>query len=143
MMIVVQALLFFAPLFERVRGSVLLALGFAAMAGGFALLARAPGYASALVAVGLIATGSGLLLPAISFVASLRAASGVGALLGALTAAGSLGQALGSAAGGWLFGALSARTFWIAGALMLVGLLASASGPVKTPIVAAATSRSS
>jgi MFS family permease len=144
MMMMVQGVLFFAPLLKRVRGSYLLALGFTAMALGFVLLGQAPGYPSALVAVGLIASGSGLLLPAISFIASVRAVTSVGALLGALTAAGSLGQAMGSAAGGWLYGSFSAGTFWVAGILMVIGVLASASGGhAMTPPVALATGRRS
>lgn len=127
-MIAVQGLVFFTPLFERVRGEILLALGFAAMAVGFALLGQAAGYPSVLVAVAFVASGSGLLLPAVGFIASVRAAASLGALLGALTAAGSLGQAVGSAAGGWLYGAFPGGVFWAAGGLMVVGAIASARG---------------
>jgi MFS family permease len=130
MMLAVQGVLFFAPLLTRERSRHLLGAGFVAMAAGFALLGSAAGFGSVLFAVALIAAGAGLLLPAVVFVASLRGTARVGTALGLLVGAGSLGQAVGSAAGAWLFAGLSADAFWVAGALMVGGALASAVQPL-------------
>lgn len=53
---------------------------------------------------GLLAAGSGVVLPLIAFLATLEIQTRPGAALGALTAAGGLGQALGSLSGGALYG---------------------------------------
>jgi MFS family permease len=130
MMLAVQGVLFFAPLLTRERSRHLLGAGFVAMAAGFALLGSAAGFGSVLFAVALVAAGAGLLLPAVVFVASLRRTARVGTALGLLIGAGSLGQAVGSAAGAWLFAGLSADAFWVAGALMVGGALASIARPL-------------
>lgn len=130
MMLAVQGMLFFAPLLTRERSRHLLGAGFVAMAAGFALLGSAAGFGSVLFAVALIAAGAGLLLPAVVFVASLRGTTRVGTALGWLVGAGSLGQAVGSAAGAWLFTGLSADAFWVAAALMAGGALASTVRPL-------------
>lgn len=125
MMLAIQGVLFFAPLLTRERSKVLLASGFVAMAAGFALLASASSFAWLMVAVAFIAGGSGLLLPAVVFVASLRGKHRMGVALGMLVAAGSLGQAVGSTAGAWLFADLSATTFWGTGLLMMIAAAAA------------------
>jgi MFS family permease len=125
MMLAVQGVLFFAPLLTRESSKLLLAAGFISMAAGFALLASAANFAWVTVAVALIAGGSGVLLPALVFVASLRSSGRIGVALGMLFGAGSLGQAVGSAAGAWLFADLSAATFWITGLLMMFAAFAA------------------
>ena len=71
---------------------------------GLLLLAAAGSMSMATAAVGLIAGGSGLVLPFVSYLATLEVGTRPGAALGALTAAGGLGQAIGSASGGALYG---------------------------------------
>jgi DHA1 family multidrug resistance protein-like MFS transporter len=133
MMIAVQAWLFFAPPFERVRGSRLLLLGFAAMTLGFVLFAVAQSFGRLSLAVGLIAAGSGLLLPALGFIASTGIRPKAGMLFGALTASGTLGQAVGSAAGAWLYGAMHAAAFWIVAALVSIGAATAAMQQARSP----------
>jgi hypothetical protein len=58
----------------------------------------------ATAAVGLIAASAGLVLPLVAYLATLEIGARPGAALGALTAAGGLGQAIGSASGGALYG---------------------------------------
>lgn len=125
LMLAVQGVLFFAPFLTRERSPYLLGIGFVAMAAGFGLLGGVTDFRWLLLAVGLIAAGSGLLLPVLVFVTSLRGTERAGAALGLLVGAGSLGQAVGSAAGAWLFGGLSGAAFWAAGAAMIGGAIAS------------------
>lgn len=140
LMLAVQGVLFFAPVLTRERSPYLLGIGFVAMAAGFGLLGGVTDFPRVLLAVGLIAAGSGLLLPVIVFVTSLRGTERAGAALGLLVGAGSLGQAVGSAAGGWLFGGLSGAAFWVAGAAMIGGALVSGARALR-PALAAATER--
>lgn len=130
MMLAVQGVLFVSPTLTRARSRHLLVAGFVAMAAGFALLGGLSDLPWILVAVGLIAGGSGLLLPTVIFVASSRGTAQIGAAIGVLVAAGSLGQAVGSAAGAWLFGGLSETAFRLAGAAMAGGALASTARPL-------------
>jgi MFS family permease len=136
-MLAVQALLVFAPGFLRLPGSAVVISGFAAMAVGFALLPYASAPWALFAAVALIGAGSGVLLPALSYLVTVGAAAGLGVVLGVQTAAASLGQAVGSAAGGALFGQLSGGSFWIqaglmaAGAAVAVAQRARLSGPMK------------
>lgn len=118
-MIVAQALIF-SPLIKRFGGRPLLAPAFLAMAAGVGLLPYTSNYFLMLLLVGLIAAGSGILVPALTYLVSLAAVLGQGAALGKQTAAASLGQALGSAAGGWLFGILTPAPFWLTGGLLLI-----------------------
>lgn len=138
MMLAVQGMLFFAPFLTRERSRYLLGGGFVAMAAGFALLGGVGEFRWAVLAVGLIAGGSGLLLPVLTFIASLRGTARIGAVLGMLVAAGSLGQAIGSLAGAWLFGGLSKAAFWVAAAAMIAGAIASIARSLR-PVLAAAT----
>ena len=103
-----------------VRGTLL--VGLATMVGGFLLLLRGHDYAWVLVGVGIVAAGSGVAIPMITW--SVASAAGpLGTTMGQLTAAGSLGQALGSVAGGWAFGAFSADSFLIGAVFMGLTLL--------------------
>lgn len=113
-----------APLLKRV-GSGLLAPAFLAMAAGVALLPFATTYVLLLIGVGLIAAASGLLIPALAYLVSLVAGTRQGAALGKQTAAASLGQAIGSAASGWLFAALIGYSFWATAALLAFGVVAA------------------
>jgi len=118
-MILVQVFVI-APLIKRV-GSRLLAPAFLAMAAGIALLPFATSYVLLLIGVGLIATASGLLIPALAYLTSLAAGIRQGAALGKQTAAASLGQAAGSATAGWLFALFTAAPFWVTAGLLGLG----------------------
>lgn len=66
----------------------------------------------------LLAAASGLLIPALAYLVSLAAGAAQGVALGRETAAASLGQAIGSAAAGWLFALFVEAPFWIAAGLL-------------------------
>lgn len=120
-MIAVQGGLFASGwLSRRSRGGPA-AVAFIVMAAGFVWFDLAGAFTSAAGAVGVIAAGGGYLLPALGYAASLATAARPGVALGAMTAAGSLGQALGSAAGGSLYGYVGAPALWVLAAAMLVG----------------------
>ncbi|MGE0873594.1 MAG: MFS transporter [Burkholderiales bacterium] len=103
MMLVVQGALMWAAPYRAHFPKVLIA-GIAAYAAGLLWLASTDSFSAALSAVGLIAAGSGLVLPLIGFLATLEIEARPGAALGRLTAAGGLGQAVGSLSGGALYG---------------------------------------
>ena len=125
----------FAPLAARLTGPGAVVAAFLAMAAGFVWLVG-PAERSALWwSLALIAPSSGLLIPLLAYRASLISASGQGAGLGAQTAAASLGQALGSAAGGWLYAAMNQASFWIAAALLLLGGIVALGKPVSARVL--------
>ena len=95
-------LMWAAPL--RARFPQVLVAAIAAYGAGLLWLAGADSFGAAVPAIGLIAAGSGVVLPLIAFLATLAIQARRGAALGALTAAGGLGQALGSLSGGALYG---------------------------------------
>ncbi len=121
-MIAVQAILFFTPMLARLPGWVFVANGFAAMAGGSAWFALADTRVAAYASVALVAAGSGGLLPAFGFIATVEEERSAGALFGALTAAASLGQATGSALGGWLFERVAEGSFWVIASVLAAGI---------------------
>jgi len=102
-MLAAQGLLMWAAPLRAWFQQVLIA-GIAVFGAGLLLLAGAGSLAAAVAAVGLIAAGSGLVLPLIGYLATFEIRARPGAALGALTAAGGLGQALGSVSGGLLYG---------------------------------------
>jgi MFS family permease len=118
-MIVAQVLIFL-PLVERL-GHHLLAPTFIAMAVGVGLLPYTANYSVLLVLVGLTAVASGLLIPALTYLISFAGGLQQGAALGRQTAAASLGQALGSAAAGVLFGLMMPAPFWLTAGLLVIG----------------------
>ena len=76
------------------------------------------------VGVSLTAAGTGLVLPTISYLAAGTSRHRLGAAMGGLAAAAGLGQTLGSAAAGWLFGSAARVGFgWLA--LPLLATLAA------------------
>lgn len=122
-MLLVQGVLF-PVLVKRVPKLRLLALGLAAIVVGLALTASSTTYGNVLLLVVLVATGASVVVPAITYWASLSAGSAQGASLGAQTAASSLGQALGSASAGVLFSVSYVAPFWTAGAAVIGGAIA-------------------
>jgi MFS family permease len=103
MMLVVQGALMWAAPYRAHFPKVLIA-SIAAYGAGLLWLGGTDSFSAAISAVGLIATGSGLALPLIGFLATLEIEARPGAALGRLTAAGGLGQAVGSLSGGALYG---------------------------------------
>ncbi|MCP5279714.1 MAG: MFS transporter [Thiobacillus sp.] len=108
-------------LIRRQGGDRLLAPGFLAMAAGVGLLPYASTFSLSLLAVGLFASASGLLIPALAYLVSLAAGAAQGAALGQQTATASLGQAVGSATAGWLFTLLGGALFWAMAGLLFFG----------------------
>ncbi len=126
-MLLINGVLFLTPLSRFVAVRTVLVLSVAAMVAGFLLLYRSAAYGSLLAAVALIAAGSGIAMPTITYSVTSRAGR-LGAAMGQLTAAGSLGQATGSFAGGWMFAQLSARTFLVGALFMTLALLLAWTG---------------
>ena len=124
-MLAVNALLFVTSLLEKVQARILIAAGLLLAVLGLAVLAVDQSDAWMYLGVSLTAAGTGLVMPVIAYLAAGAAPQRLGVVMGSLTAAGGLGQTLGSAAGGWLFGSLAHRSFgWLALPLVLMlGLL--------------------
>lgn len=127
-MIATQALVF-PFLMKRWPVHFIAPPAFAVMAGGLILLPGALEMGGLLVAVGLVAAGSGLLAPIMSYRISLAAGAAQGAVLGKQSAASSLGQAIGSLVAGLGFAWLGRELFWATAAVLLVGALLSAGLP--------------
>ena len=125
-MFVAQGLVF-SPLVKPETTRWLLLPSLAVLAAGLIAVSFATGYLALVVAVGLIAASAGILSPIITYWISLGAGETQGAELGLQTAAASLGQALGSAAGGLLFGVviLPGASFTVPAAAVLAGLAAA------------------
>jgi MFS family permease len=99
----------------RARFEQVLVAAIAVYGAGVLWLAMAGSMGAAASAVGLIAAGSGLVLPLVGYLATLEIEARPGAALGALTAAGGLGQAIGSASGGVLYGYAGSAMFTATG----------------------------
>lgn len=114
-MLGVNALLFFTGLLERAAGRGVMAAGLVLAIAGLAMLAQHRSDAWMYVGVSFTAAGTGLVLPTISFLAAGATRRRLGATMGGLAAAAGFGQTLGSAAAGWLFGAVAQLSFaWFA-----------------------------
>ena len=125
-MLAVNAVLFLTALLEKVLPHILIGIGLVLAMAGLAVMAVHTSDAWMFVGVGMTSAGTGLVLPVIAYLAASASPLKLGATMGGLAAAAGLGQTLGSAAGGWLFGALAKLSFaWIGAplALMLAFLL--------------------
>ena len=125
-MLAVNALLFITSLLEKIPARILMGAGLLLAIVGLAVLAADRSDAWMYLGVSLTSAGTGLVLPVIAYLAAGASPQKLGAVMGGLTASSGLGQTLGSAAGGWLFGALAHRSFaWLTLPLvvMLVFLL--------------------
>lgn len=81
---------------------------------GLAVLAQHRSEAWMYFGVSLTSAGTGLVLPVIAYLAAAASRQKLGVTMGGLAAAAGFGQTLGSAVGGWLFGALAQRSFgWL------------------------------
>ena len=119
-MLGVNALLFFTPLLERVSPPAIMAAGALGGSAGLAVLALNQSTPGMFIGISLTAAGTGLMLPAISYLAAGTQRRELGVTMGALAAAGGVGQTLGSAAGGWLFGLAGPVSFaWLMLPLLL------------------------
>ena len=124
-MVLAQALVFNAWFPSR-QTRRLLAPGFAVLAVALLLLWRAGTAPALFFSVAGVAAAAGVLSPIIAFWVSLAAGDLQGGELGRQTSAASLGQAIGSAAGGLLFGlAWGGGAFILAAAFVLAGAAAA------------------
>ena len=124
-MLGVNALLFFTSLLEKISARVLMGTGLILAMLGLAVLTGHRSNAWMYLGVSLASAGTGLVLPVIAYLAAGATPQKLGATMGGLAAAAGFGQTLGSAAGGWLFGALAQQTFgWLTLPLLaMLGLL--------------------
>jgi MFS family permease len=125
-MLAVNAVLFFTALLDKVPPRLVILGGSLLGVFGLALLSMHQFKDWLYVGISLTSAGTGLVLPVISFMAAGAARSRLGKTMGWLAAAASLGQTLGSATGGWLFGSVAQLGFgWLALplAVMLILLL--------------------
>ncbi|WP_296914087.1 MFS transporter [Polaromonas sp.] len=114
-MLVINAVLFFTSLLDKVPARVVIAFGLLIGMAGLAVMALHRTDSWMYLGVSLTSAGTGLVLPVITFLAAGAAHQKLGATMGGLAAAAGFGQTLGSAAGGWLFGSLAQRSFgWLA-----------------------------
>ena len=126
-MLAVNALLFFTSLLEKIPARVLIGTGLILAMIGLAVLTQHRAEIWMYLGVSFTSAGTGLVLPVIAYLAAGASANQLGTTMGGLAAAAGLGQTLGSAAGGWLFGAFAQRSFaWLIVPLvaMLIFLLA-------------------
>ena len=122
-MLGVNAVLFFTSLLARIAARMLIAAGLLLAMAGLAVLTRHNSELWMYLGVSLASAGTGLVLPVIAYLAAGTSAHKLGATMGGLAAAAGLGQTLGSAAGGWLFGIFAQRSFGLL-AVPLVAMLA-------------------
>lgn len=143
-MLAVNALLFFTALLDKVPARLVIALGLVLAMGGLAIMAIHRADSWMYLGVSLASAGTGLVLPVISFLAAGASRRKLGATMGGLAAAAGLGQTLGSAAGGWLFGAIAQASFgWLALPLAITLFMLLARPQWWDPTRAALTPRAS
>ncbi len=126
-MLGVNALLFFTSLLEKIAARILIGAGLILAMIGLFVLTQHRAEIWMYLGVSFTSAGTGLVLPVIAYLAAGASANKLGTTMGGLAAAAGLGQTLGSAAGGWLFGAFAQRSFaWLIVPLvvMLIFLLA-------------------
>jgi len=123
-MLGINALLFFTGLLDKVAPRLFVAAGSLLGMAGLTVLALHQTNSWMYVGVSLVSAGTGLILPVIAFLAAGASHRKLGATMGGLAAAGALGQTLGSAAGGWLFGAVARLSFaWLTVPLLVALIL--------------------
>lgn len=114
-MLAVNALLFFTPILTAKSAHGLLGMGLLLAIAGLAVLSHQPAHGWMYLGVSLTAAGTGLVLPVLSYLAAGVSRADLAVTMGGLAAGASLGQTLGSAAGGWLFGVSPQHGFgWLA-----------------------------
>lgn len=121
-MLGINALLFVTSLLEKIAARVLISAGLLLAVAGLAILAVGPADVWMYLGVSLTSAGTGLVLPVLAYSAAKSSPRRLGVAMGALTAAAGLGQALGSAAGGWLFGVVDHLSYGLLALPLLVVL---------------------
>lgn len=120
----VNALLFSTRILHANSAHRLGGIGLLLAMAGLTILWYQPAHGWMYLGVSLTAAGTGLVLPVVSYLAADVSSAESAVTMGGLDAAASLGQTLGSAAGGWLFGVSAQRGFgWLALPLALLFLL--------------------
>ena len=120
-MLLVNALLFVTSLLDKVAARILIGAGLLLAVFGLAVLAADRSDAWMYLGVSLTSAGTGLVLPVIAYLAAGASPQRLGVVMGGLAAASGFGQTLGSAAGGWLFGAQAHLSFgWLTLPLLLM-----------------------
>ena len=122
-MLIVQVAVF-ARLRARAGFRTLGAGGFAAMLLGLIGTNLSTDAVGLVLAVGLVGLGSGLLIPLFAAEVAAVGGSSQGGGQGRLIAASSLGQSIGSAGVGWIFGLSVSFPFWVLAGVSLLGLAA-------------------
>ncbi len=118
-MLVVNALLFFTALLDKVPARRVVVTGLLLAIVGLVVLALHHSNAWMYAGISFTSLGTGLVLPVIAYRAAGASPRSLGTTMGGLAAAAGLGQTLGAAAGGWLFGALAQPSFaWLAAPLV-------------------------
>lgn len=114
-MLGVNALLFFTSLLDKVPSRLVIAAGSLIALSGLAMLSLHQSNAWMYIGISLAAAGTGLVLPVIAFLAAGASRASLGVTMAWLAAAGAVGQTLGSAIAGWLFGIVAQFAFgWLA-----------------------------
>ena len=118
-MLAVNALLFFTALLDKVPARTVVVTGLVLAAVGLTVLALHHSNAWMYAGISFTSVGTGLILPVIAYRAAGASRSRLGTTMGGLAAAAGLGQTLGAAAGGWMFGAVEQTSFaWLAAPLV-------------------------
>ena len=123
-MLGINAMLFFTALLERAAARKLMGVGLVLAIVGLAVLAGHRSETWVYWGISLTSAGTGLVLPVIAYLAAGTSPRRLGTTMGGLAAAAGLGQTLGSAMGGWLFGAAGQWAFgWLILPLIAVVLV--------------------
>jgi MFS family permease len=123
-MLLVNGILFFTSLLERAAPRLLAGAGTMLAIAGLVVLGQHQSEGWMYVGIGMVAAGTGLVLPVVSYLAAGASPRTLGTTMGGLAAAAALGQTLGSSVGGWLFGLVEQQSFsWLIGPLGLVLLV--------------------
>lgn len=110
-MLLVNAVLFFTGMLEKVSPRALIGAGLVLAGAGLAVMAWHGGEGWLYLGISLTSGGTGLVLPVIAYLAAGVPRQKLGTTMGALAAAAGLGQTLGSSLSGWLFGAIAQLSF--------------------------------
>ncbi len=120
-MLLIDALLFFTNLLDRVSPRRILLAALVVAIAGLGLLAFDTSGEWRYVGVSLTSAGTGVALPTISFLAAGISPSRLGTAMGGLAATSGLGQTFGSALAGWLFPVSAISSFaWLAAPLVII-----------------------
>jgi MFS family permease len=118
-MLAVNGLLFFTALLDKVPARRVVMAGLVLAIVGLAVLALHHSSAWMYAGISFTSVGTGLILPVIAYRAAGASRGSLGTTMGGLAAAAGLGQTLGGAGGGWLFGAVAQTSFaWLAAPLI-------------------------